>query len=76
MFFSVLSKVLLIPVHNINLALAFVSNDWAISLKDQVWSNVSPKYFTDAEDLIVDLSYNRLSQYWDYTWFSKWVINV
>ena len=28
---------------------------WAISLKDKVWSNVAPKYFTDVVDLIVKL---------------------
>ena len=40
---------------NFNLALALFSNDWAISLKYKVWSNVSPKYFKDVVDLIAKL---------------------
>ena len=38
-----------------SLALAFFSNDWAISLKDKVWYYVAPKYFKDVVDLIVKL---------------------
>ena len=46
---------MLIFVHNFNLALAFFSNDWAISLKDKVWSNAAPKLSTDVVDLIAKL---------------------
>ena len=39
----------------LNRALAVFINDWAISMKDKVLSNVAPKYFTDLVDLIAKL---------------------